>query len=429
MQRIGRITAVVLAWAMLCGGFATAEASSLSGDLDALFGSTGITLDVQPINPAFPPHTAHFQSATLQALGLLTATLSSQAADFPAISSVPGFIYRYNPDLQIFEPERGSLGSVFVERPQTLGRGRFDFGLSYAYINFTELDGHDLDQQTFVLHHNDCCGGPDTPDFPAFEDDTITVNFDKFELKSNVISLFGTYGLTDRLDVNVLLPIVYTSLRVNSTARITNTTMPPVHFFDNAAQTITESRSIDDDNFGVGDLQLRTKLRLPDLGGVPVATGLSMRFPTGSQDNFQGFGDFTLTPFATAAKDVSQLNLHASTGFEIDPQELSRTRFRYGGGITWQAVERAALIVDFIGSSNLTSQNLDVNVPQFDQNGQQTGTQVATQSVRTDIVDIAPGLKVNLFGSAVGFFTALVPLNHDGLRANFIPTGGVEMSF
>jgi Putative MetA-pathway of phenol degradation len=429
MERTGRITAVVLAWAMLCGGVATAHASSLSGDLESLFGSSGITLDVQPINPAFPPHTAHFHSATLQALGLLTATLSSQAADFPAISSVPGFTYQYNPNLQVFEPVRGSLGSVFVERPQTLGRGRFDFGLSYAYINFSELDGQDLDHQTFVLHHNDCCGGPDTPDFPAFEDDTITVNFNKFELESNVISLFGTYGVTDRFDVNVLLPVVYTSLRVDSTAQITNTTMPPVHFFDNATQRITEGRSIDDDNFGVGDLQLRGKLRLPDLGGVPVAAGMSMRFPTGSQDNFQGFGDFTLTPFAAAAKDISQFNVHASSGFEIDPEDLSRTRVRYGGGVTWQAIERVALVVDFIGSSNLTSESLDVNVPQFDQNGQQIGTEVATQSVRTDIIDIAPGLKVNLFGTAVGFFTAFVPLNHDGLRANFIPTGGVEMSF
>lgn len=429
MQRIGRMTAVALAGAMLCAGVEAARADSLSSELGSLYGPSGITLDVQPINPQFPPHTAHFHSATLQALGLLTAQLSSQAADFPAISTVPGLTYRYNPDLQVFEPMRGTLGSVYVERPQTLGRGRFEFGAAYAYVSFAELDGRGLDRQTFVLHHNDCCGGPNTPDFPAFEEDTITVNFDKFDLDSHVISLFASYGLTDHFDVNVLLPVVYTSLQVDSTARITNTTRPPLHFFDNATQRITESRSIDDEKLGVGDLQVRSKLRLPDLGGVHVATGLSLRFPTGSQDDFQGFGDFTLTPFATAAKDVGALNLHASTGFEVDAEDSSRSRVRYAGGVSWQAIERAALIVDVVGSSNLTTEHLDVDVPQFDQEGRVIGVERVSQSLRTDIVDIAPGLKVNVFGTAVAFFTVFVPLNDDGLRADFIPTGGIEMSF
>jgi hypothetical protein len=428
MQRIGRITAVALGWAALCGLGATADARSLSDELGTLFGSTGITLDVRPINPQFPPHTAHFHSATLQALGLLTAQLSSQAADFPAISTVPGFTYQYNPTLQIFEPVRGSMGPIFVERPQTLGRGRFDFGVAYAYVDFSQLDGRDLDDQSFVLEHNDCCGGPETPDFPGFEEDTIVVNFDKFDLESNVISLFGSYGLTDNLDLNILLPVVYTSLHVGATAQITNTT-GPVHFFDNTTQRITENRSTSDDHFGVGDLLVRSKLRLPDLGRVHLAAGLSLRFPTGSQDDFQGFGDFTLTPFATAATDISQLNFHASTGFEIDPEDTSRSRVRYGAGVAWQVIERANLIVDVIGNSNLTDESLELDVPQFNQDGQVIGSEHVSQSFRTDIVDIVPGLKVNLFGTAVGFFGVFVPLNDDGLRADFIPTGGVEMSF
>ena len=77
----------------------------------------------QPVNPAVPPHTAHFQSASLQQLGILTSTLSAEAADFPAISTVPGFTYRYDEKLQVFEPVTGSLGPIFVERPETVGKG------------------------------------------------------------------------------------------------------------------------------------------------------------------------------------------------------------------------------------------------------------------------------------------------------------------
>ncbi len=406
-----------------------AAADSLSGKIDTLFGPSGITLDVRPINPAFPPHTAHFRSASLQALGLLTTTLSSQAADFPAISTVPGFTYQYDPQLQVFSPQRGSLGSVFVERPETLGQGRVDFGVSYAWVSFKQLNGKDLKDQDFVLSHNDCCGGPNTPDFPAFENDTIDVRFDKFELDSNVVTLFGSYGLTDKLDVNVLLPVVFTSLKLRATAHINDTTNPPIHFFDNAARTVDLTRSIDEDHAGVGDMQLRAKLRLPDVGGLRFATGVSFRMPTGSQDDFQGFGDFTITPFLVTATDVGPINLHASTGFDVDPETASRSRIRYAGGASWQVMERAALILDFVGSSNLKDEKVEFDVPQFSQDGSIIGSQRATQEFRTDVIDIAPGVKVNLFGPVVGFFTAFVPLNDDGLRADFIPTGGIEASF
>ena len=62
------------------------------------------------------------------------------------------------------------------------------------------------------------------------------MNFEKFKLTSNVITLTGTYGLTDRFDVNLLLPVVYTDMDVRGVATIDNTTQPPIHFFDNATR-------------------------------------------------------------------------------------------------------------------------------------------------------------------------------------------------
>ena len=118
-----------------------AHASSLANQLDNLFGQTGITLDVRPINPAFPPHTAHFRSASLEQLGTLTGTLSAEASDFPAVSTAPGFTYQYDEKLQVFTPVQGSLGSIFVERqpdadkqrtkPFPLGAGKDKFGLGF----------------------------------------------------------------------------------------------------------------------------------------------------------------------------------------------------------------------------------------------------------------------------------------------------------
>ena len=126
-------------------------------------------------------------------------------------------------------------------------------------------------------------------------------------------------------------------------------------------------RSVSDNHLGVGDLQLRSKYRLDPIAGFGTAVGLTFRFPTGSQDNFQGFGDFTLEPFFVTARDFGRINVHASTGFQIDPQSLDRTRVRYGGGVAWQALDRVAIITDIIGSSNITSEEDIDPVPQFDQ--------------------------------------------------------------
>ncbi len=217
-----------------------AGAASLVNQLDNLFGSSGITLDnvaVPNANGTSTLHTAHFQSQSFQELGILTSTLSAQASDFPAVSTVPGFAYQYDEKLQVFTPVKGSFGSIFVERPETLGKGKFEFGLSYAYVNFKQLNGTDLDKLNFTLHHNDCCATPPSPDNPAFEEDTIGVNFQKFDLTSNVITLTGTYGVTDRFDLNLLLPIVYTEMDVRAVATIDDVSGTDVHFFNVANHT------------------------------------------------------------------------------------------------------------------------------------------------------------------------------------------------
>ncbi len=67
-----------------------------------------------------------------------------------------------------------------------------------------------------------------------------------------------------------------------------------------------------DNHLGVGDLLLRSKYRLDTIAGFGTAAGLNFSFPTGSQDNFQGFGDFTLEPYFVTARDFGPVNVHAS---------------------------------------------------------------------------------------------------------------------
>jgi len=404
-----------------------AEARSLVERIDKMFGERGITLTEDQVNGL--PHEAHFSSDSLARLGTLTAQLAASAADFPAISTVPGFTYRYNPTLEVYELSSQSLGSVFVERPLTVGRGRFDVGATYSFIDFDNLDGKDLDHLAFRgLKHQDCCGGPNTPGDPAFERDTADIVFEKFKLQSHVISLFATYGVTDHWDVNVLLPIVRTELEARAVAVLHNTTIPPTHFFNLPAGTTREIGETSDEKTGIGDVKLRTKYTLLDGDPIALAPALTLSLPTGDQRDFQGTGDTTITPLLAVSKELSIVDLHGAFGFEVNADSLDRSRIRYGAGATVQVIKQFAFLLDVIGNSNIEHATLTAKVPIF-RGTQFVGNEKHSSDFRTDIVDLAVGFKANIAGTAVAFFDVLVPLNDDGLRADFIPTAGLEASF
>ena len=143
--------------------------------------------------------------------------------------------------------------------------------------------GASLDGLSFRLSHADCCGGPGfaTPDGviggtpeTEFELDTADIVFDKFDLESHVLSLYATYGITDRWDVNVLLPIIFTSLDVSAHAVLNNFAINPgdglpVHLLPDG--TNVQTRTVDDDATGVGDLLLRTKYHFLSSNGFNQA--------------------------------------------------------------------------------------------------------------------------------------------------------------
>src|SRR5439155_1203680 len=57
--------------------------------------------------------------------------LEVRGADFPVTSTSPGFSFRYNPELGMWEPVTSSLGPVFVDRADAIGGKRLDVSATY----------------------------------------------------------------------------------------------------------------------------------------------------------------------------------------------------------------------------------------------------------------------------------------------------------
>jgi hypothetical protein len=443
-QKLQRYIASLLIVTMLvCGSIGNAWARSLKRQMDGLFGPQGITISrVEIPNAQGQPviHAAHFSDDSLLTLGTLVGSLAPSAADFPAVSTVPGFTFRFDPQLQVFERSSNSLGSVFVERPQTVGRGKFDFGTSFLYVDFDELNGDSLDGYTLPPLRHD---GFDShlSEEEAYRKDFVSLSFPKFTLRSYVTSFSGTYGITDRWDVNLLVPLVFTKIKLRAQAQINNVgsaaqglgpDQQGVHFFDLPSRQLSQDFTMSDEKTGIGDVQLRTKYLVyeNEESNVALASGLTLRLPTGSENNFQGLGDFTLTPYLALAREYRRFDFHLNTGVQINANDLARSRARYAAGMTFRLFERVALLTDLLGSSSLGTQRITARAPLFDEHGDHTGEFVSqTTGLRTDIVDLAFGIKAAPSDSIVFFFNCFVPLNNDGLRADFIPAAGVEVNF
>ncbi len=318
---------------------------------------------------------------------------AARSADFIATATAPGFTYHFNPETGAFERGRSSRGPVYVEPPQTVGKGGIDLGMSYLYADFTELDGESLEDALDELE--DVRGT-----------DVLDIETDNFDIRSHVFSFSGTYGLTDRWDVNLLLPLFVTTLELSGESALLVPGAPP---FRNPFDE-------DDTKVGPGDLLLRTKYRLADRAGVELASAFTLRLPTGDEDNFQGLGDVILTPLVAAMRTFGPHDVHANFGIEVDASDVDRSRARYAIGVSLQLLEPLAFLVDVVGSSGFTDDDFEEG-------------SVQGSVPRSDIVDLFAGTKVRVSEHLVAHLGAFVPITNDGLRADVVPAGGIEASF
>jgi hypothetical protein len=404
VTRRARVLVVVLAWTVAASpGFA----ASLAGRLHQFIDQNGFPTSGQFGEPYTP----------------IIEKLALRGIDFPATATAPSYTYEFNFETGVPERSSGSIGPEFVERADTVGRGRFAFGVSELYADVTQFDGHDF-AKDFVTAGRVQQGNLTVEQAFAATD---------FHLKSYVTSFSLTYGLTDVWDVNLLAPVVHTSLEVNGTsAAIAQIGSGP-------PQQATQQAGFGASATGLGDVLVRSKYRLYESDRVRVAAELGLRLPTGDAKNFHGLGDTTITPSLVLSRPWGRHDLHASFGVEYNADDLERTRARYALGASLQPWERVAFLVDVLGSSSFQDDHFTYSAPLVSKRVETTGIDDLIQSAqngvvtafvpRSDVVDLALGFKVNPFGSLVGFAEAIVPLTHDGLRAEVIPTAGVEWSF
>ena len=165
-------------------------------------------------------HEVHFQASSINSFGPINAEIGVQLSQVPLASPVSGFIFA-NGVMQ----EATSFGPVLADRAETLGKGRIFVGASYEYFDFDKADSVNLKSFGAVFQHElepticamnlpntPCLGGE-----PIYTRD-IVASQNRIDIKVNQVTLVGTYGLSDKLDVSIALPIVNARVGMTSNA-------------------------------------------------------------------------------------------------------------------------------------------------------------------------------------------------------------------
>jgi hypothetical protein len=407
---------------------------------DPLFlGGTG-----DPNNPeSIRIHGNHFIPAAVASNGtvisFLINSIGSNVANVPVSATSGGSTFSFEGGVPVRTST--SAGPVFGERAQTLGRGRILAGLSRTGVRFKTIRGVDLDRVRFTFTHAnsdfegcDSIAGGDCSllGVPALENETIDLNLD-LDVRLTVTSFLLTYGLSDRIDVGVGLPIVATSLEGTSNAQINPFGPPPaVHFFGGTPESpvLTASRFVRGSATGLGDVDARVKVNLRR--GDPVAVGVlaDVRFPTGSETDLLGSGAFAARGLAIVSARFGGFSPHANVGYLYRGGAFETDAVLGTLGFDHLLAPWATLAVDLISQLQVGDSPLQVPGPVVIESPYvRTITPSTIPDSRDDLVDGSLGLKLTTGSGLTVVGNGEWPLNRGGLRADVIWTLGLEYNF
>ena len=397
-----------------------------------------------PNNPdSIRIHGTHFVPAAVASNGtvisFLTNSIGSNVANVPVSAASGGSTFSFQGGV----PTRtsSSAGPIFGERAQTLGKGRLLAGLSRTGLHFKTLRGVDLDHIRFTFTHAnsdfpgcDSVAGGDCSLFgiPTVENETIDLNL-ALDVRLAVTGFLLTYGVTDRIDIGVAVPIVSVSLRGSSDAQITPFGPPPaVHFFGGTPENpiLTASRSIDGSSTGLGDVDARVKVNLRR--GEPLSVGVlaDVRFPTGSERNLLGSGAFAARGLAIVSAQFGSFSPHANAGYLYRGGAFESDAVLATVGFDHLLAPWATLAVDLISQLQVGDSPLQIPAPvHIETPYKRTITPTVIPDSRDDLVDGSLGVKLSAAAGLTILANGEWSLNRGGLRPDVVWTAGLEYNF
>ena len=435
----------------------------------------------------------NFQSlgSVLNLSSSLNASIATALAVIPLASPASGVITKTDLTTGVDLPVNSTLGPIFTERAETIGKNKFYIGFSNQNYHFTSLNGESIKG----LRVLDPGGVPSTISFngnfvPTFPT-TVDVAMD-VRLSQNIA--FLTYGVSNRFDVSVGLPVIHSEVSSRTTNGLiyvgdgfngngngncwcVDTFTPGAPPVNGSGLILSDINYASDSKTGFGDLLVRLKGNVHEGRKMAVAVGADVRLPTGDEKNFLGTGALAIKPFAAISlytkpfENGIVFSPHVNVGWQYSGKSLlgggisgatpvtlasgatglgapfSTTKgylpdiFSWAVGTEVAFGRRNTVVVDFLGNQigwihgipNMTNGSVS-NVPSPQTSNQSAPLVTASGLVSAGRVSFgeysgAFGYKARIAGSLVATFNMLIRFDSNGLTDRYVPLYGLSYTF
>jgi hypothetical protein len=342
------------------------------------------------------------RAAAEAARDAISRALLVNLTSVPLASSSSGFQYRLNPALGTMERATQSFGSFFVERALTAGAERASFGMSFFTTGFDRLGDLELRDGTLVTTANQFRDEPE-----AFDTDALTL-----KVRSSTVTVFGSYGVTDSLELGGALPLIHLTL---DGQRLNVYRGDP---FLQAAGTASAT--------GIGDLALRAKYTIARAASGAIAAAGEVRLPTGDEENLLGAGATAYRFLGIASFESGRFTLHGNGGMVFGGVS---DEVNFSGAAAFAAHPRVTV------SGELLIRRVDelrdlvfTSAPHPTFGGVDTYRLTPEDGAAT-LANAVAGLKWNVNGTFVFGAHVAFPLVRHGLTAPITPTFALEYAF
>jgi hypothetical protein len=337
--------------------------------------------------------------ATRAAIG---RALLASLATLPVGTSSGGFTYRFNPTLGTVERASSTFGPFFIERAITAGRGQASAGVNVRYMSFGSLDGSSLRDGELVTTTNQFVDEP-----APFDVDTLTLG-----ITTKTATFFGNVGVSDRLDVGVAVPFV--QLAIDGTR---------VNTYRGSSLVVARARG---ESSGIGDVLLRSKVRLTGEGAGAAAAGVEVRLPTGRGEDLLGAGEPQLRLMGLTTVETSPVSVHGN--FSIGVGGIGR-ELAYGGAVAMAATPRVTLVGEFLARRVSGLHRVVATAEPHPRVSGVMTTRLAPVGPEQTAAFVAGGFKWNLTGAWLLHGNVLLSLNEAGLTSRLTPAVALDYSF
>jgi hypothetical protein len=401
----------------------TAGGAAQGGDLKASYPSLAAQAETDVrvlLNGSLSPPgqlLSSFNSAA--ALGHFSSEIAYPFNYYPGDSTVAAFTYKFDPNMNIFEH------SSLSERGQTTGAGKLNFALGYSGTDHDEFLGQRLNSYNLTTG-----GGSAIALTPVTENVSGSIaweksgSFGRSQLWFPAVDVPGVQSVRrshwdlEGQHARCGAPKRYARFQDRERDRQTQPgncgALPPdlaqgerlggrLDQPGHRSSVQTRGRA---ETSGIGDLVLRAKTNFFDDEYGALASRLDFYLPTAGADNLRGLGHPAAGASLLYSAALGHFSSHASVSlvWRFDTQQINFLHFALGGD---------ARIAPWLTATADVS--LDKNTAQ--------------DNVANAVLSLATGIKVNPWRRVVLSSKLLWRPNDQGLRAPFIPSVAIELTF